>query len=390
MRRALLLAARGRFGVSPNPMVGAVLVRSERIVGEGYHREYGGPHAEINALAAAGRRARGADLYVTLEPCCHHGKTPPCAEAVLAAGVARVFFAARDPNPATRGCGPRRLRRAGVPAVLGPCEIEALALNETYFYFRRQGRPWFLLKWAMSLDGKIATASGESQWITGERARRHAHALRRRVDAVLVGTETARLDDPYLGARPPRGRFPFRVVLDRTGRLPLGLRLLREPFLRAEAARSVELAGDDEIRDQESRDQEKLAFGSGQTIYVTSRRASPRRLVRLRAQGVHVLQLPAPRGVLDLDALAEGLGALGLSQVLVEGGGGVAGAFLERREIQEVAAFVAPRLIGGRGAPSPFAGKGIVRLAESPWLERVRVRRLGEDWLVEGRVKSRA
>ena len=349
-------------------------MRAGRIVGEGYHRRYGGPHAEVHALAAAGRRARGADVYVTLEPCSHQGKTPPCSDALVGAGVARVFYASRDPNPATRGRGPRRLGRAGIPTVLGPCEAEALALNETYFYFHRSGRPWFLLKWAMSLDGKMATAGGESQWITGEAARSYAHGLRRRVDAILVGTDTARADDPELGPRPPRGRFPFRVVLDRTGRLSLGLRVLREPFL----------------REASSPASGELVFGSGQTIYVTSLKTPRRRLQQLAARGVFVVQIPARRGALDIDALAEVLGGSGISQVLVEGGGKLAGSFLERRQVQEVAVFVAPRLIGGKDAPSPLGGRGVASLVETPWLDSMRVRRLGSDWLVAGRVKSHA
>ena len=205
MRAALRLARRGRGAVSPNPMVGAVIVKRGRIVGAGYHRRCGGPHAEIEALREVSD-SRGADVYVTLEPCAHYGRTPPCAKALIAAGVARVLYATRDPNPLTRGRGPRMLRRAGIEVHRGLCGDAARKLNRPYFHWIETGKPWVLLKWAMTLDGKIATVAGESRWITGDAARAHAHGLRRRVDAVLVGTETALRDDPRLNPRPARGR----------------------------------------------------------------------------------------------------------------------------------------------------------------------------------------
>lgn len=262
MRRALSLARRGLEAVSPNPMVGAVVVRRGKVVGEGYHRRHGGPHAEVEALRSAGD-ARGADVYVTLEPCGHHGKTPPCAEALVAAGVRRVVFGARDPNPLTAGRGPRILRTSGIEVAAGCLEAECRDLNAPYFHWRRTGLPWVILKWAMTLDGKVATADGASRWITGEAARARAHALRRRVDAVVVGTETALRDDPRLDPRPARGRTPARVVLDRRGRLPLGLRLLA-----AEPA------------------------ANGTRIYVTSESVARRRGRALAAHGVRVLVLP--------------------------------------------------------------------------------------------------
>ncbi len=356
MARALEVSARGVEGVSPNPLVGAVVVRGGRIVGEGYHQKFGGPHAEVEALRSAGPAARGADLYVTLEPCAHHGKTPPCTDAIRDAGVKRVLYAAADPNPATAGRGPAILRRAGIQAAGGLLAKEARELIRPYLYWRKTGRPWVIAKWAMSLDGKIATSRGESRWITGPLARGYAHGLRRRVDAVLVGTNTLRADDPMLLPRPDRGRRPVRVILDRTGRLPLKLRV--------------------------------FAPEGGTRLYVVSPRVAARRLARVAARGLEILVIPERRGRLDLARLLDALGKRGISQLLVEGGGKLLGAFLDRGLVQEVAAFVAPVLIGGEEAPGPAQGNGIARLAEALRLPEPRIRRLGPDILIEGRLSG--
>jgi diaminohydroxyphosphoribosylaminopyrimidine deaminase/5-amino-6-(5-phosphoribosylamino)uracil reductase len=356
MSRALALARRGIEGVSPNPMVGAVIVRRGSIIGEGYHRRFGGPHAEVEAIRDAGN-ARGADLYVTLEPCGHHGKTPPCAEAVAAARVARVFFAVRDPNPATAGRGPRILRRYGIGVHAGILADECAALNAPFFHWIATRTPWTILKWAMTLDGKTATRARESKWITGEGARAHAHALRRRVDAVLVGTETVIEDDPSLTPRPPRGREPLRVILDRLGRVPLERRLLS-------------LAGG----------------GPGPRLCVLGPRAPARRRRILEARGVSVLVIPEYGAGLDLQALFRELGGMGISQVLVEGGSSILGSCLDQGLAHEVAAFVAPRILGGAIAPGAVGGLGLAPLEEALRLERPRLRRLGDDLLVEGRL----
>jgi diaminohydroxyphosphoribosylaminopyrimidine deaminase/5-amino-6-(5-phosphoribosylamino)uracil reductase len=378
MRLALRLARRGLEGVSPNPLVGAVLARRGRVVGRGAHLRFGGPHAEVEALRAAGAAARGADLFVTLEPCAHHGKTPPCADLIARSGVRRVVYAARDPNPLTRGRGPRLLRAHGVRVEEGLCREEAETLNAPYFHWRREGRPWVLLKWAMTLDGKIATAGGESRWITGEAARHHAHGLRRRVDAVIVGTETARRDDPRLLPRPARGRRPLRVVLDRRGRLPLTLKLFAKGPAPARGPATAKGPA-----------APASGLQSGATVYVTSSRSSRRRRRELERRGVKVLILPGPASGLPPRRLLAALGALGISQVLVEGGGRLAGSLLRARLVDEVAAYIAPRLAGGRRARGAVEGKGFARLVETPWLEGLRVRRLGEDVLVEGRVGGR-
>src|SRR5436309_2908852 len=220
MHRALELAERGRGFVEPNPLVGAVLVRDGQVVGEGWHQRYGQAHAEVNALSAAGEAARGATLYVTLEPCCHHGKTPPCTDAVLKAGVARVVVAMADPFPKVSGGGLAILRAAGVEVHVGLCEPEARELNAPYLKLLRTGRPWVHAKWAMTLDGKIATRTGDSKWISGEESRRRVHELRGRMDAILVGRGTVVADDPLLTARPAGPRVAARVVVSASGELP--------------------------------------------------------------------------------------------------------------------------------------------------------------------------
>jgi diaminohydroxyphosphoribosylaminopyrimidine deaminase/5-amino-6-(5-phosphoribosylamino)uracil reductase len=359
MREAIEIARRGLDSVSPNPMVGAVVARGGRVIGRGWHRRFGGPHAEIEALRDA-VNARGADLYVSLEPCAHHGKTPPCTDAILAAGIRRVFFAAADPNPLTRGSGPRLLRRQGVEVRGGILRSEGRELNAPYFHWRETGRPWVILKWAMSLDGKTATATGESRWISGPQSRSFAHALRRRVDAVLVGTRTALADDPLLTPRPARGRSPWRIVLDRRGRLPLDLRFLAREPRRA---------------------------GRGPRLCVVGPSASAARRRELERRGVGVLELDQRRGRLDLSALLEELGSRGISQLLVEGGGDLAGSFLDERLVDEVVAFVSPQLLGGRAAPTAVGGRGARRLAESLRLARVEVSRLGEDLVLQGTVE---
>jgi diaminohydroxyphosphoribosylaminopyrimidine deaminase/5-amino-6-(5-phosphoribosylamino)uracil reductase len=357
MAEALRLSLRGRDGVAPNPMVGALVVRDGRVIGRGYHRRYGGSHAEVEALSAAGSGSRGCDLYVTLEPCAHHGKTPPCTDAIIRAGVSRVLYAANDPNPATARRGPAVLRRAGLAVSGGLLDREAREVNRAYFHWRATGRPWVILKWAMTLDGKIATRTGESRWITGPEARAHAHRLRRRAGAVMVGTTTALRDDPLLLARPALGRVPVRIVLDRRGRLPLSLKLLAPGAV-------------------------------GRRIYVTSTRTRARRLAAITARGLEVLRAPESGGRLSLHRVLAGLGKAGVGQLLVEGGSALHGSFLDAGLAQEVAAFLAPLIVGGARAPAPTGGQGIARLTRALRLEAPVVRRLGEDLLVEGRLRS--
>lgn len=326
MRRALALAARGLGETSPNPVVGCVIARGGHVVGEGFHARAGGPHAEVLALRRAGAAARGAWLYVTLEPCAHHGRTPPCAPLVRDAGIARVVAAARDPDPRVSGRGLALLRRAGVRVETGVLAREAEALNGRFLTAARRGRPFVLLKAALTLDGRIATASGRSKWITSAAQRRQARWLRRLHDAVLVGIGTVLADDPLLLPR-PRTRRPFtRVVLDTRLRIPLGSRLVR-------------------------------STGPRTPLVVLCARGVPARRRRtLEARGVSVVEVLARTGRIPPRAALAALRARGITSVMVEGGSEVLGSFLEARLVDEVALFRAPLLLGGRGSLPAFGG----------------------------------
>ncbi len=350
MRVALREAAKGLGRTSPNPAVGAVLVKNGRVVARGHHARAGGPHAEVVAIRAARAAARGADLYTTLEPCDHYGKTPPCSMAILEAGVRRAFVGSSDPNPLVNGKGVARLRAAGVEVVPGVLRAECDALNAHWFRYIRDRRPYVTLKAAVTLDGRIATRTGDARWITGEEARRWVHRLRDRVDAVLVGAGTARADDPRLTARLPggRGRDPVRVVLDTHLSLPPGLKLFRA---RSPAPTLV-------------------AHASART-----RRLGP---------GVELLRCRRGEGGVDLVDLLGKLAARGVTHLLVEGGARVHARFLEEGLVDRVAVFVAPKLAGADGVPL-FAGAGPARMADALRLEEVQIERVGDDVLVQGR-----
>jgi diaminohydroxyphosphoribosylaminopyrimidine deaminase/5-amino-6-(5-phosphoribosylamino)uracil reductase len=354
MHRALDLAERGRGYVEPNPLVGAVVVRDGECVGEGWHERYGQAHAEANALNAAGERARGATLYVTLEPCCHQGKTPPCTDAILRAGITRVVAAMPDPFPLVSGQGAERLRAAGVKVELGLGEAEARRLNAPYLHLLATGRPYVTAKWAMTLDGKIATAAGDSKWISNEQSRRQVHELRGRMDGIVVGIGTALADDPLLTARPPGARTPLRIVLDSCGRLPPGSQLAR-------TARDVP------------------------TLIVTAAGLADQATAPLREAGCEVLPLPAEGGRPRLDALLDELGRRRLTNVLVEGGSEVLGSFRDAGAIQEVYVFIAPRLAGGTAARTPVGGGGVRAIADAAALVEWQVEWVAGDLLVRGR-----
>jgi diaminohydroxyphosphoribosylaminopyrimidine deaminase/5-amino-6-(5-phosphoribosylamino)uracil reductase len=337
MQRALELAERGRGAVEPNPLVGAVVVRDGAVVGEGYHECFGGPHAEIHALAAAGERARGATLYVTLEPCCHHGKTPPCTDAIRRAGIARVVAAMSDPFPAVGGKGIAELERHGVICTVGVCERESARQNAPFLTLIHERRPYVHAKWAMSLDGKLATRTGDSKWISCEESRRRVHELRGRMDAIIVGAGTVRADDPLLTARPPGPRVPTRIVLTSDGRLPAHCRLLQSRDLAP-----LLVAGPEGFRGHEG----------------------------------DILRVPAVQGRLSIAALLAELGRRQMTNVLVEGGPRVLDSFFDVGLIDEVHVFVASIVIGKAAKMS----------------EAIRVKcdsiRSGEDWLIHGRLNE--
>ena len=346
MRRALALARRGMGSTHPNPRVGCVIVKEGQVIAEGWHVQPGAPHAEAMALARAGEAARGAVLYVNLEPCAAHGRTPPCTEAIIRAGIRRVVIGCLDPNPKMAG-GARILEQAGVQIRLGVCEREARALNRPFFSWVKRRRPWVLVKAALSLDGRLATATGESQWITGEQARRHAHRLRAEQDAIVVGAGTLLADNPRLTVRGASRRTPppLRVVVARTA----------PPF-----------RGHHAIADAQAPSR----------LYV--QQASPEDRA-WRAAGVEVIE------ACNLAEMFRHLAVEGRLAVMVEGGGGLIGEILRARLADEMALFYAPILIGGDGVPL-WRGAGVVHLGAAPRLTEVQRRTLGSDLLVRGLV----
>jgi diaminohydroxyphosphoribosylaminopyrimidine deaminase/5-amino-6-(5-phosphoribosylamino)uracil reductase len=352
MRIALEEAARGVGRTSPNPAVGAILVKGGRILARGYHRQAGAAHAEVVALQAAGARAKGADLYTTLEPCDHWGRTPPCSRAILEAKVRRVICASSDPNPLVSGKGVQRLRRAGVEVITSVLREEADALNRPFFKWIKTRLPWVTLKAAMTLDGKIASGAGDSRWITSEPARLEVHRLRDRVDAILVGANTVRHDDPELTTRLPGGggHHAVRVVVDSRLRLPLD----RAVFRRRSPAR---------------------------TVVATTQSKNSARARRLESMGVEVWTVKGRRGQVDLRALLERMGAQGMLHVLVEGGARLFGSALRDRLWDELWVFLAPKLVGEQGLT--WSGSlPVRRMAEALRVGELEVRKVGPDVLL--------
>jgi diaminohydroxyphosphoribosylaminopyrimidine deaminase/5-amino-6-(5-phosphoribosylamino)uracil reductase len=356
MVRALELAARGRYRTSPNPPVGAVLIRAGEVVGEGYHAAAGRAHAEAVALDQAGDLARGATLWVTLEPCCSRGRTGPCTERLLAAGVTEVRAATLDPNPTVSGRGVAQLRAAGVTVTVGEGEAAARELIREFSIWVTSGRPLVTLKFAMSLDGKVATATGESQWITSEPSRTRAHRLRREHDAVMVGSGTVLVDNPRLSARdlPQGSPQPLRVIVDGRLRTPPGSRILHSP--------------------------------GGPVVVATVAGTDPGRQQALRQAGAEVLILPDADGRVSLPDLLQALGARQVTSLLVEGGPTLLGSFGKERLGDRIAAFVAPLVVGGNGAPGPFGGAGATSLGGSWRVQGMRAEPIGPDLLLTAEV----
>ena len=350
MQRALELGWGALGTTSPNPAVGCVIVRDGEVVGEGWTHPPGQQHAEAAALAQAGEQARGATLYTTLEPCNHYGRTPPCSEAIIAAGVVEVRIAVEDPNPNVAGGGIARLNEAGKRTEVGECVAEAARLIEAFAKHSMTGMPFVTAKYAMSLDGKIAARSGDSKWISGEKSREFAHLLRAQSDAIMVGINTVLADDPQLTARDADGnaneRQPLRVVLDSHGRMPQDAQMLSAP---------------------------------GDTVVVVADDfEGPER------DGAETVRVPEGRGGVDLRVLLKGLGARDITSVLVEGGGATIGALFDLKLVDKVVAFVAPVIIGGNEAISPVGGVGITEMEEALRLRDVEMKRFGEDVTVIG------
>lgn len=347
LQRAVELARRAEGHVEPNPMVGCVIVRDGRILGEGWHQRFGGPHAEVEAIRAAGH-VRGATLVVTLEPCNHTGKTPPCCDLLIESGIARVVTGCIDPHPAVSGRGLRRLRDAGIEVTEAPDFGPARELIRPFQKLQRTGRPWVIAKWAMSLDGKIATGAGESRWISSSESREAAHRVRGRMDAILVGLGTARADDPLLTARPAGPRRAMRVVCDSNCGLSADSRLARTA---RETPVLVACATDHDGANRQ----------------------------RLESLGVEIVVVSGESRAARMAGLLDLLGRRSCTNLLVEGGGGVLGSLAELGEIDEIHAFVAPIVLGGRAAPTPVAGAGRERLAEALRFQQVQFSSLGPD-----------
>jgi len=360
MQRALSLAMLALGHSAPNPAVGAVIVKDDVIVGEGYTQPPGSDHAEVVALNQAGERAKEAAMYVTLEPCCFYGRTPPCTQAIINAGIAEVHVPMIDPNPLVSGRGMSELEEAGIKTYIGEYEEEALEINESYVKFTAKGLPFVIAKFAMSLDGKIATKTGDAKWISGEESRRWVHCLRHRVDAIMVGVNTIITDNPQLTARAGKdgGRTekqPLRVVVDSRGRIPIDARVFQVP---------------------------------GKILVAVTEEIDPAKSRALAEAGAEVLPLPSKEGMVDLGKLLSALGSKGVVNLLVEGGPTVFGSLFEQGLVDRLLAFVSPLIIGGREASSPVKGIGVEKIAQALPLNRVKVERFSDDVLISAYAKQ--
>lgn len=358
MKLALKLARRGIGRVEPNPAVGCVIVKDGRIIGRGWHKKFGGPHAEINALEdckSSGAEAAGAVMYVSLEPCCHEGKTGACTDAIISAGLAKVVVAAIDPSPYAGGKGIRQLRDGGIELETGVCEEEAKLLNAAFMKFAATGRCWVVLKWAQSIDGKLAYADrAKGRWISNEKSRKDAHKLRRRVQAILVGVNTVIADDPLLTARLGRGKAATRIVLDGQLRLPLDCKLLN-------------------------------TAKKAPVVIVTSQQAiqaNPQAAEKITAKGAELLAVATGQGRCDIGFLLDELSGRGIVQLLVEGGPTVIASFLKQRLADEVCVYIAPRILGGCGASD--VSQSMAELTAGFGLHYVDIKRFGEDVRISG------
>jgi diaminohydroxyphosphoribosylaminopyrimidine deaminase/5-amino-6-(5-phosphoribosylamino)uracil reductase len=352
MERALSLARMAVGNTSPNPAVGAVIVKDELIVGEGYTQPSGSDHAEIVALKQAGDSSKGATMYVTLEPCCFTGRTPPCTEAIIERGIAEVHIATLDPNPKVAGGGRDELKDAGIGVVVGEREEEARELNEAYFKYITTGQPFVTVKFAVSLDGKIATWSGDSHWISCEESRKFIHGLRRASDAVMIGVNTVILDDPRLTARDkPQEKYPLRVIVDSKLRTPPTARVFSEP---------------------------------GKTIVAAATGVDLDTVKELEEAGAEVLQLKPWRTLVDLNDLLEELGRRGITSILVEGGSTLLGSLFDGGMVDKVVAFIATVIIGGEDAKSAVGGQGANRIGQALQLRDIKIERCGKDVMVIG------
>ena len=358
MRMALSLARKGCGLAAPNPMVGAVIVKEGRVIGRGYHQKYGGPHAEQNALSSCTEPPQGAVMYVTLEPCSHYGKTPPCADKIVEKKIGRVVVGALDPNPLVAGRGIEKIRNAGIPVVTGVLAEESIALNEVFMKYIVTKRPFVVLKAAMSLDGKIATADGESQWISCETSREEVHRLRHELTGIMAGIGTVLADDPMLNCRIPGGKQPVRIIVDSHLSIPENSKL-------AASAKEFPL------------------------VVASVEKADASKKARLEVMGAKVIEIPANQdGHVDLNALMERLGEMKIDSILLEGGGRLAEGALKAGIVDKVQFYIAPVLIGGEGAKTPVEGRGIETLSQAWHISDWKAETIGDDLKIIGYIKE--
>lgn len=353
MARAIELARCGRGWTNPNPMVGAVIVKEGRIIGEGYHARYGGLHAERNAFAALTEPAEGATLYVTLEPCCHYGKTPPCTQAILEHGIHRVVVGSGDPNPLVAGKGIRQLRQAGIVVDEGVMKEECDRLNAVFFHYIITKTPYVVMKYAMTADGKIATKTGESKWITGEKARAAVQEMRHECMGIMVGIGTVLADDPLLNVRLEKKKSPVRIICDSRLRIPLESRICRT----AETYRTIIACGS--LEDEHNRDDKRDNRDDKKNIDVKENLEKKKKAEKLKTMGIEVISCPDEQGRVDIGKLMHILGEQGIDSILLEGGGELNDSVLRAGMVQEVRVFIAPKIFGGKGAKTPVTGIGV-------------------------------
>jgi len=359
IKHAITLAKKGRGWVNPNPLVGAVIVKNGKVIGEGYHEYFGGPHAEINAIEKATESVKDATLYVTMEPCSHHGKTPPCTEAIITSGIRKVVAGISDPNPLVNGKGLKILAGAGIEVRSGIGSAAITKMNEAFLKYIVTGLPFCVLKTAMTLDGKIATVENASRWISGEDSRKCVHELRQENSAVMVGINTVLYDDPLLNTRRihKKNRDPLKIIVDTTGRIPLESKVLQmNPQL---------------------------------TILATSDKIDPAKKRDLERMGAQVLICPLKEGKVDLGYLMFSLGRMGIDSVMLEGGSSIAFSALMEGIVDKVISFIAPKIIGGAAAPSPVGGTGLPQMDEAIVVENWNYKRLGSDILIEGYIRKK-
>lgn len=357
MQMALELAKKGKGYVAPNPLVGAVIVKNGKVIGQGYHEAFGGPHAEVNAISSATEDVAGATIYVTLEPCSHVGKTPPCSELLIEKQIKKVVVSMVDPNPLVAGKGLERLKKAGIEVVTGVLEKKSRTLNEVFLSYILSNRPFVVMKTAMSLDGKIATVTGESKWISGEKSREQVHKLRHELTGIMVGVETVIEDDPQLTSRLPGSKNPIRIVVDSRLKIPLSSKVLQHQ---------------DEAK----------------TIVATTEEADVEKMEALKKADVEVLVTEDLSGRVHLGELMAVLGATGIDSILLEGGATINFSALEAGIVDKIQAYIAPIVIGGKMAKTPVEGNGIEKLSQAFHIEHLSVERVGEDMFIEGYVKK--